>query len=212
MRRVGVARVRFAVDGAPALPLASMAMRAVRAAALIVASFAGSGVLHADSPSLSAVGRLYVSGESRARDVPTASRVSVELRLGERRLYLLETDAGGSARQVASYPVAIGREGYETPTGNFRVFEMIEDPDFVKFDWDDPSHLIRRIPPGPSNPLGKRWIGFASAPGWTIGFHGTPQPELLGRAVSHGCVRMRNRDVVELYRRVALGTPVVVRP
>ena len=72
--------------------------------------------------------------------------------------------------------------------------------------------MIGRIGPGPDNPLGDRWIGFTTAYGWTIGFHGTPQPELLGQAVSHGCVRMRNRDVVDLYRRVDIGTPVIVEP
>ena len=45
-----------------------------------------------------------------------------------------------------------------------------------------------------------------------MGIHGTPNPELLGRAVSHGCVRMRNADVIRIYDRVKLGTPVIVEP
>jgi len=72
--------------------------------------------------------------------------------------------------------------------------------------------VIERIPPGPSNPLGVRWIGFAHGPGWTVGIHGTPMPNLLGRAVSHGCVRMRNADVIRVYDRVQIGTPVFVEP
>ncbi len=64
----------------------------------------------------------------------------------------------------------------------------------------------------PANPLGERWIGFIRGDGWTIGIHGTPQPELLGRAVSKGCIRMRNDDVIRLYDRVRIGTPVVVEP
>jgi lipoprotein-anchoring transpeptidase ErfK/SrfK len=71
---------------------------------------------------------------------------------------------------------------------------------------------LKRVAPGPANPLGQRWIGFAHGDGWTVGIHGTPQPELLGRAVSGGCVRMRNADVVRVYDAVDLGTPVLVEP
>jgi lipoprotein-anchoring transpeptidase ErfK/SrfK len=112
---------------------------------------------------------------------------------------------------VESFPVAIGKTGWETPTGRYQVEEMIEDPDFVKLDETTvPPRVIKRFPPGPTNPLGKRWIQFAHGPGWTLGFHGTPNPELLGQAVSHGCVRMRNADVVRVYDRVHVGTTVIV--
>ncbi|MEL7333315.1 MAG: L,D-transpeptidase, partial [Cyanobacteria bacterium J06560_2] len=66
------------------------------------------------------------------------------------------------------------------------------------------------IPPGPDNPLGDRWIGFWSNGEAQIGFHGTNQEELIGEAVSHGCVRMRNRDIKKLYELVEIGTPVEV--
>ena len=69
-----------------------------------------------------------------------------------------------------------------------------------------------RVPPGPNNPLGLRWIGFASAHGWQVGFHGTAKTSVLGQAVSHGCVRMSNPDIVEVYNRVRIGTEVVVEP
>jgi lipoprotein-anchoring transpeptidase ErfK/SrfK len=139
--------------------------------------------------------------------------VYLVLKLRERRLYVMRPDDDDRpSRRIASFPVAIGREEYATPTGRFEVREKIVDPDFLQFDWDNPSRVIRRVGPGPDNPLGLRWIGFTSAHGWGIGFHGTPQPELLGQAVSHGCVRMRNSDVVELYGRVSVGTPVIVQP
>ncbi len=132
------------------------------------------------------------------------------LRLGERRLYLMD---GAAATPVASFPVAIGKAGWETPTGQFHVEEMVVNPEFLKVDDTvTPVRVIKRIPPGPANPLGERWIGFAHGEGWTVGFHGTPNPELLGQAVSHGCVRMRNADVVRVYERVKLGTPVTVEP
>jgi lipoprotein-anchoring transpeptidase ErfK/SrfK len=131
------------------------------------------------------------------------------LRLSERRVYLMDDPAGTTPR---SFPVAIGRKPWETPTGRFHIQEMVKDPDWVQFDWNNPSRVIRRIPPGPNNPMGRRWIGFARAHGWEVGFHGTPKPEVLGQAVSHGCVRMHNDDVVKIFDRVKIGTPVIVEP
>jgi lipoprotein-anchoring transpeptidase ErfK/SrfK len=131
------------------------------------------------------------------------------LKVGERRLYLMDDDP---ATPLESFPIAVGRTGHETPIGRFHVEEMIEHPEFHKFDPKDRSRVIKHFPPGPKNPLGERWIGFAHGDGWTVGIHGTPQPELLGRAVSGGCVRMRNADVVRIYSRVRLGTPVIVEP
>lgn len=130
------------------------------------------------------------------------------LRLSERKVYLIEHE--GHAGEA--FPVAIGRPQYPTPVGKFRINEMVENPDFVVFDWNNPSKTKGRIPPGPNNPLGLRWIGFASAHGWEIGFHGTQKTQLLGQAVSHGCVRMKNSDVVRVFSKVALGTTVIVEP
>ena len=142
---------------------------------------------------------------------PAPPPVSLVIRLKERRLDLMEAHA---TIPVESFPIAVGRSGHETPTGRFQVEEMVEHPDFYKFDPQDPSRVVGRIPPGPANPLGERWIGFAHGEGWawTVGIHGTPHPELLGRAVSGGCIRMRNADVIKIYDRVRLGTTVVVQP
>jgi len=151
---------------------------------------------------------------ARATSDDDLAPVDIVLRLGERRLYVVPAEHDGDTRRaIASFRVAIGRDGYETPTGRFKVKEKIVDPPFQVFDWSDPSTVVKTVAPGPTNPLGERWIGFATSEyGWQIGFHGTPNPELLGRAVSHGCVRMRNRDVVDLYRRIEVGTPVIVEP
>lgn len=130
------------------------------------------------------------------------------LKLGERRVYLVEAEG----KTPESFPVAIGKHPYLTPVGKFRINEMVENPDWVVFDWKNPKKKLGRIPPGPKNPLGLRWIGFASAHGWEIGFHGTSKPELLGQAVSHGCVRMKNDDVVKVYSKVSIGTTVIVEP
>jgi lipoprotein-anchoring transpeptidase ErfK/SrfK len=55
-------------------------------------------------------------------------------------------------------------------------------------------------------------MGIAHGEGWTVGIHGTPKPQLLGQAVSGGCIRMRNADVIYVFERVRIGTPVIVEP
>ena len=125
--------------------------------------------------------------------------IRLVLRLGERRVYVYR----GSTVEK-SYPVAIGRKGWETPTGNFQVLYQITNP-----GWTHP--LTGEVmPPGPDNPLGDRWIAFWTDGTNVIGFHGTPNPESIGKAASHGCVRMYNEDVRQLYEIVAVGTPVTV--
>lgn len=123
------------------------------------------------------------------------------IKLSDRRVYIYQDD-----RLKTSYPIAIGREGWETPAGTYKVIQKIPNP-----SWKHP-FTGEIIPPGPENPLGERWIGF-----WTdgtnyIGFHGTPNEETVGQAVSHGCVRMLNQDVLALFEKVAIGTTVIVEP
>ena len=127
--------------------------------------------------------------------------VRLVLRLGKRRVFVYEGD-----REVASYPVAIGKSGTPTPTGEFKVFQLIENP-----VWQSP-WTGRITEPGPDSALGLRWIGFAEMSNGIIGFHGTPTVNSIGRAASNGCVRMYNRDVLELFDRVEMGTPVTVEP
>ncbi|CAD0229172.1 MULTISPECIES: L,D-transpeptidase [Planktothrix] len=125
----------------------------------------------------------------------------VILRLGQRRVYLYQGE-----QVIASYPVAVGKEGWETPTGSFKVMQKIENP-----VWQDPwTGEIRS--PGPNTALGLRWIGFWTDGKDAIGFHGTPTVNSIGQAASHGCVRMRNEDVVALFEQVDVGTPVIVEP
>jgi lipoprotein-anchoring transpeptidase ErfK/SrfK len=123
------------------------------------------------------------------------------IRLSDRRVYVYEQD-----QIVESYPIAIGRAGWETPTGEFEVIQMLRHP-----VWEHP-FTGELVPPGADNPLGSRWIGF-----WTdgtnyIGFHGTPNTETVGQAASHGCIRMYDQDVIALFEIVQMGTPVEVVP
>lgn len=108
-------------------------------------------------------------------------------------------------RTIATYRVAVGQPGWETPTGTFKVIQMQRNP-----VWKQPI-TGELIPTGPKNPLGDRWISFWSDGQHQIGFHGTNDEKLVGQAISHGCLRMRNADIRALYQQVGIGTPVIVR-
>ena len=154
----------------------------------------------------------WLAGCATMAPKPTSDldKTHLVLRLGERRLYL---KAGGVAQPPEGFLVAVGKAQYPTPVGRFAINEMVEHPDLTVFDFSNTSRPNRgRIPPGINNPLGLRWIGFAHDHGWAIGFHGTSKTQFLGQAVSHGCVRMRNDDIVKVFARVKLGTPVIVEP
>jgi lipoprotein-anchoring transpeptidase ErfK/SrfK len=131
--------------------------------------------------------------------LPEAATMRLVLNLSQRRVFVYE---GSDVK--ASYPVAVGKPGWETPPGSYQVISMLQDP-----GWISP-FTGEEIPPGPDNPLGDRWIGF-----WTdgtnyIGFHGTPNRDSVGQAASHGCVRMFNEHIRQLYEMVDMGTPVIV--
>jgi lipoprotein-anchoring transpeptidase ErfK/SrfK len=127
-------------------------------------------------------------------------KMQVVVDLSDRRTYVYQGDL-----VIASYPIAIGKKGWETPTGAFKVMNMQHDP-----IWQHPI-TGKVFPPGNDSPLGDRWIGFWTDGRNEIGFHGTPDIHLLGTAISHGCLRMRNSDVRLLYDQVKVGTLVTVR-
>ena len=152
------------------------------------------------SPSSSTPWKPENQAEESVSATSNTSNTQVVVNLSARRVSVYSGN-----KLKASYPLAVGQAGWETPTGTFQVTEMQQDPQWL--------HPITKevVPPGPSNPLGKRWIGFWSDGRTHIGFHGTNQEQLIGQAVSHGCLRMRNRDVMALYNQVQEGTPVIVR-
>jgi hypothetical protein len=108
---------------------------------------------------------------------------------------------------AAAWPVGIGRPGEETPPGEYTAIEKTEKPSWMKVGQEP-------VPFGdPRNPLGTRWIGWArGGQKTTYGFHGTQEPESIGRAASDGCVRMRNEDVEVLFQILPEGAPILVRP
>lgn len=97
-----------------------------------------------------------------------------------------------NGRLMKQYPVAVGKKSTPTPLGSFKVVNKVKKP------WKPV--------------FGARWLGFHPA-GWpAYGIHGTNEPWSIGKSVSHGCVRMRNADVLELYYAVETGTPIKIVP
>lgn len=131
----------------------------------------------------------------------TPETVRLVVSLSQRRVALYR----GETRE-AEYPVGIGQTGWETPTGIFEVIETQKYP-----TWEHPL-TGEQIPPGASNPLGDRWIGFWTDGQVYIGFHGTADESSIGVAASHGCLRLSNAHIRELFEQVQPGTPVIVNP
>lgn len=129
----------------------------------------------------------------------------------ERHLYLVQDD--GTALR---YGVGVGREGFGW-SGEAYIRRKLEWP-----DWHPPAEMVARdpharpyangMPGGPGNPLGARSMTLWQGDKDTLyRIHGTIEPYSIGKAVSSGCIRMMNQDVIDLYDRVPLGTKVVVR-
>lgn len=124
------------------------------------------------------------------------------LRQSDYTLYLYE-----DGKIAHEWPVAIGTSQYPTPTGQWTVIDKVMGP-----TWTNPapdgwgSDMPATIPPGPSNPLGLAAV-YWDASG--IRFHGTSDTGSIGTAASHGCVRMYNEDVLELYDLVEVGSPII---
>jgi lipoprotein-anchoring transpeptidase ErfK/SrfK len=110
----------------------------------------------------------------------------------DRKMVLLE-----DGKIVKVYAVAVGKTNTPTPSGSFHIESRVQRP-----TWYTPGKVVG---PGASNPLGTRWMGLGYK---GYGIHGTNVPRSIGKAASHGCVRMRNRDVEELFDLVKVGDAV----
>jgi lipoprotein-anchoring transpeptidase ErfK/SrfK len=126
---------------------------------------------------------------------------TILIKTSERRLYLVLDD-----ERAVRYSVGVGKAGMQW-SGRSSITGKFIKPDFVM-----PNDLRRKntpavIPAGsPRNPLGAAALTLHE----DYAIHGTNQPGSVGGFVSHGCIRMHNRDVMDLYRRVSVGTPVIV--
>jgi lipoprotein-anchoring transpeptidase ErfK/SrfK len=122
----------------------------------------------------------------------------------ERRLYLILAEG-----RALRYGVGVGRPGFEW-SGTKTITRKSEWP-----DWRPPAEMRKRrpdlpdfMPGGPQNPLGARAMYLGST---LYRIHGSNEPETIGQAVSSGCIRMMNEDVIDLYSRVTVGTKVIVK-
>lgn len=153
-----------------------------------------------------------VPEELRRREVDLASELppgSILVRTGARRHYFILGDG-----RAVEYHVGVGREGF-TWSGSNVISRKAEWP-----DWRPPPEMIARerqrghelsplVPGGPGNPLGARALYIGET---AFRIHGTPEPWSIGEAVSSGCIRMLDADVIDLYDRTAIGARVVVEP
>ena len=101
---------------------------------------------------------------------------------------------------VKVYPVAVGKTSTPSPEGDFTVITRNVNPTYY--------HEGKVIPPGKDNPLGTRWMGL-NLKGY--GIHGTNAPASIGKAASHGCIRMAKKDLEELFTLVKVGDAVSIR-
>jgi hypothetical protein len=112
-------------------------------------------------------------------------------------------------RVTRTWDVATAKPGWITPTGNWSIYQKAENP-----TWHNPAldswgaGLPAVIPGGPGNPMGTRAL-YITAPG-LIRIHGTSSPESIGRYASHGCIRMHNEEIEQLYELVPVGTKVII--
>lgn len=143
--------------------------------------------------------------------LPNVTHAGVVLNIATKRLFYFPDAPEGVSRRVLTYPIGIGRVGWETPLGDTTVVAKAKDPHWwvpasVRLEhaeMGDP--LPNVVPPGPDNPLGHRVLKL-EMPGYLI--HGTNQPYGVGMRVSHGCVRLYPENIELLYSLVEAGETV----
>lgn len=115
----------------------------------------------------------------------------------------------GKGRLLAHFPCSIARDKAKIPQGELRIVTLIPNPNYTyTAERVSGGRRARHIfPPGPNNPVGVAWLGL-SQPGY--GIHGTPRPESIGSAESHGCFRLANWNAAKLFAIARIGTKVVV--
>jgi lipoprotein-anchoring transpeptidase ErfK/SrfK len=110
-------------------------------------------------------------------------------------------------RLVRTFRVATGQAIYPTPAGLWRIVDKQRNPWWYPPTYDEWARGLKPVPPGPSNPLGTRWMGLNAA---GVGIHGTDAPASIGYSASHGCIRMQVPEAEWLFEHVTVGTPVVI--
>jgi lipoprotein-anchoring transpeptidase ErfK/SrfK len=129
-----------------------------------------------------------------AAPAPVAHTRRIVVSLEDRRLALVED---GEVKKI--YTVAVGKDSTPSPTGTFAIVKRVENPTYY--------HDGKIVPPGPGNPVGTRWMGLSKE---GYGIHGTNAPKSIGKAASHGCIRMARPDLEQLFAEVRTGDTVEI--
>jgi lipoprotein-anchoring transpeptidase ErfK/SrfK len=132
---------------------------------------------------------MLLASHANAQD---AVRRVIVVSLEDHKLALVED---GQVKKV--YTVAVGKPSTPSPVGTFTIERRVANPTY--------QHNGKIVPPGPRNPVGTRWMGLSKH---GYGIHGTNEPTSIGKAASHGCIRMAKADLEELYPLVAEGDQV----
>jgi lipoprotein-anchoring transpeptidase ErfK/SrfK len=125
------------------------------------------------------------------------ARRVVLVSIPDRKLAVLD---GNNHEVLATFPVAVGAVVSPSPSGDFQIVSRVSDPTYY--------HAGKVIPAGKENPLGTRWLGLSQK---GYGIHGTNAPGSVGHAASHGCIRLRNRDIERLFTMLRVGDAVIIR-
>jgi lipoprotein-anchoring transpeptidase ErfK/SrfK len=133
--------------------------------------------------------------EETATEPQQQSPRQILVSLSHRKLALIEN---GEVKKV--YPVAVGKVSTPSPSGSFVITNRVTNPTYY--------HKGQVVEPGPENPVGTRWIGLNQK---GYGIHGTNAPKSIGKAASHGCIRMAQKDLEELFEIVRAGDVVEIR-
>ena len=143
---------------------------------------------------------------SVAKVQPIAAKVVVDK--SERTVRVF--DAAG--KLLAQFPATLGSEHDPLPLGQWKIQSVSRLPQFnydPELFWDaDAGDAKAKLPPGPNGPVGVVWIDLSKQ---HYGIHGTPEPEMVGRTASHGCIRLTNWDAAKLAQMVRAGTPAILQ-
>lgn len=132
------------------------------------------------------------TGTVAAPEPPTRTIV---VSIPDRKLAVIEN---GEVTRI--FPVAVGKASTPSPAGSFRIVSRVSNPTYY--------HEGKIVSPGPANPVGTRWMGLSEH---GYGIHGTNAPGSIGKAASHGCIRMGRADLEQLFAMVQIGDAVEIR-
>jgi lipoprotein-anchoring transpeptidase ErfK/SrfK len=135
---------------------------------------------------------LMAAAEAMAQDQSNRPARRVVVSIPDRKLVVMESD-----RVLRTFDIAVGAPHSPSPTGTFKIVNHIANPTWY--------YKGKVVGPGPGNPVGTRWMGLSAA---GYGLHGTNVPSSIGKNASHGCIRLRNADVEQLFELLAVGDTV----